>query len=941
MDSTYWKLCFSVLRKIGRSMSALDIAITSDYPQSHRRSLHFYSHLADVFPAAYLEALREAIDNDDASILGDALSETTLPTESRKQVLLPSLLCSLSYRSLDCLMLLLERSNKLNNDFLIDGNILHQLVTKSGQKGMAITQNLLPFHPWEDLSSVEFFKSMLTRLQHHRQPLVWMTDSLGRLPIHYAALYGLAKICQLLLDDMSARHVQAVLASDLVSDLEGNTPLYHAVVGGHVQTVKVLLDWRSSEDQNTTASLLSGELLAVALESRFDDIADLLLNAGTDMTHRNAAGETLLHVAIRSKHAQSVKRLLQYTPHRSSQVDVPETSYERTPLLVASMQGSLLIVEHLIEAGADITVVDYIGWSASELAAYRGHIAVVKRLEAAKAEIIKSSRSQTSHGLNVQTLGFVETSRKFSKAALELEDSTKPYDEPQVFVNLGCLDTRKHSPAVNFESYNNLDGISRKTLTVFSLEISSADSTDPLYKIHLPVLDDTTNKPFRFSVRDAGNIKLQFKVYYLDNLVGNGIAMLDHPNQDLRPARESLVRDFTVAILELETSRFIGTVTCTAVVARPARVAPPTRQVTDHFWSNVSSTKVVGHRGSGQNMASHGHLQIGENSLQARLSLHRASAVEFDVQLTRDHVPVIYHDFLVSESGTDAPVHTLDFEQFMFLSELQTNPTRSTDNVRENSSLSGDKRASFPGANSLPSDLYGKLRVQNFVSRMEHTFEYKLKGFKGNTRGRFIHEAFLSLEQLLLQLPQSIPFDIEIKYPMLWETTDYKMDPSAIELNVFLDTILDKIYTHGGNRAIALTSFSPEICMVLSAKQKRFPIYFLNDAGLCPTGDSRASSMQDAVHFAKSWNLEGIVMASEPLVFCPRLIRFAQSHNLFCASYGDLNNDPESAKIQADAGLDAIVVDRYTKDEENDLEQNTHTSQKAFGEFGKCEEMKY
>jgi glycerophosphoryl diester phosphodiesterase len=34
-----------------------------------------------------------------------------------------------------------------------------------------------------------------------------------------------------------------------------------------------------------------------------------------------------------------------------------------------------------------------------------------------------------------------------------------------------------------------------------------------------------------------------------------------------------------------------------------------------------------------------------------------------DVQLTKDHVPVIYHDFLVSETGVDAPVHTLTLEQ--------------------------------------------------------------------------------------------------------------------------------------------------------------------------------------------------------------------------------------------------------------------------------------
>jgi len=34
-----------------------------------------------------------------------------------------------------------------------------------------------------------------------------------------------------------------------------------------------------------------------------------------------------------------------------------------------------------------------------------------------------------------------------------------------------------------------------------------------------------------------------------------------------------------------------------------------------------------------------------------------------DVQMTKDDVPVIYHDFLMSETGTDAPVHHLTLDQ--------------------------------------------------------------------------------------------------------------------------------------------------------------------------------------------------------------------------------------------------------------------------------------
>lgn len=37
-----------------------------------------------------------------------------------------------------------------------------------------------------------------------------------------------------------------------------------------------------------------------------------------------------------------------------------------------------------------------------------------------------------------------------------------------------------------------------------------------------------------------------------------------------------------------------------------------------------------------------------------------------DVQLTKDDEPIIYHDFLMSETGIDAPLHNLSMEQVIF-----------------------------------------------------------------------------------------------------------------------------------------------------------------------------------------------------------------------------------------------------------------------------------
>jgi glycerophosphodiester phosphodiesterase len=48
------------------------------------------------------------------------------------------------------------------------------------------------------------------------------------------------------------------------------------------------------------------------------------------------------------------------------------------------------------------------------------------------------------------------------------------------------------------------------------------------------------------------------------------------------------------------------------------------------------------------------------------------------------------------------------------------------------------------------------------VDRMRHTFDYHDHGFKPNIRGKHIHAPFVTLKQLLLELPADVPFDVEL-----------------------------------------------------------------------------------------------------------------------------------------------------------------------------------
>ena len=72
---------------------------------------------------------------------------------------------------------------------------------------------------------------------------------------------------------------------------------------------------------------------------------------------------------------------------------------------------------------------------------------------------------------------------------------------------------------------------------------------------------------------------------------------------------------------------------------------------------------------------------MGENTVESFIAAASLGAayVEFDVQLTKDYVPVVYHDFTVAESGVDIPMHSLTLEQFMGLNKTVQRPTTTVD----------------------------------------------------------------------------------------------------------------------------------------------------------------------------------------------------------------------------------------------------------------------
>uniref|UniRef100_A0A914RMB6 GP-PDE domain-containing protein n=1 Tax=Parascaris equorum TaxID=6256 RepID=A0A914RMB6_PAREQ len=78
------------------------------------------------------------------------------------------------------------------------------------------------------------------------------------------------------------------------------------------------------------------------------------------------------------------------------------------------------------------------------------------------------------------------------------------------------------------------------------------------------------------------------------------------------------------------------------------------------------------------------------------------------------------------------------------------------------------------------------------------------------------------------------------------------------EHNAYIDVILSDVLTYAGDRRIVFSSFDPDVCAIIAAKQHLYPVLFLC-VGMTtryePFVDMRASTSNAAVNFAASINI--------------------------------------------------------------------------------------
>ncbi|XP_052128768.1 glycerophosphocholine phosphodiesterase GPCPD1 isoform X1 [Frankliniella occidentalis] len=270
-----------------------------------------------------------------------------------------------------------------------------------------------------------------------------------------------------------------------------------------------------------------------------------------------------------------------------------------------------------------------------------------------------------------------------------------------------------------------------------------------------------------------------------------------------------------------------------------------------------------------------------------------ADFVEFDVQLSKDLIPVIYHDFHVyismkrkNDSNDmellELPVKELTLEQLHLLKDL-----------------------SYPKSISKVlhfSDMAEVYHQKESEEKCQIIFDEDLEE----------HQPFPTLQQVLEALDPHVGFNIEIKWTMQLKDGTYELN-HPFDINMYLDTVLTTVLQHGGSRKIVFSCFHPDICTMIRLKQNKYPVMFLTQ-GVTEKypmyNDPICQTIPMAIHFAVGANILGINVHTEEILRDVSQVKMAKDAGLVIFCWGDDNNDASTIKHLKELGLHAVIYDK-------------------------------
>ncbi|WFD06071.1 phosphate system positive regulatory protein pho81 [Malassezia vespertilionis] len=720
-------------------------------------------------------------------------------------------------------------------------------------------------------------------------------DVYGREPLAYAAMHGFDEVCAYLLSlpqtqtRDNANDGQGCMVDSV--DLDGFSPLIHAVVRGHTNTVRILLDYTAAMGSTPRGKTESSDLspLALAAQGGHVAISRLLLERGAKV-EPNVEGLLPQTLAARAGHTECLRLLMD----AGVDANAVEKGTLWTPLFYAAEFGHVDCLQLLLERGASILHEDEKQRHAVFYAAWQGWNTCTRILLAAQAHLPAGQMPATEVVHKLSPVALTPSSSEVNVELdmdLDMEADGIPslYLPPPIIPfrtyghnyldkhSLVCITLSnrsivlpKHPVPDRPEIFPGLSSSLKLVLTPRSTT-GGSDSCIP-HTVVLPMVDEREEITFR--IEDLDHFQLECEIFPMFG--SSRIAKTVLLPQVLRSAVYGTSVHLPLFDWHLNV---VGHIDAMLGCVRPfGSVQLEIGGRVETYWKSTlpSKTNTAQRANTGFSVNSGGAAMVMEppraipdavgNDRDAYVTASSLSGdyLRIPVQYTNDMVPVV-----CATSQLPVPIWS--------------------PGVRD------VKRAQFE---QIARETGRAFDVSAADAQTMHLADWSA----------MLQHSIVTLEALLAAVPQHVGFAIEV----IFETAP----TSPLSLNECIDATLQAVYEaadkhHKDNRRMFFSSASPDACVALNWKQPNYAVFFIaketlaadSAAALVPFGaDPRQSSLAEAVRFAKGNNLLGIMADTDILLKVPELIPTIKSAGMVLITLSRPDSQSLGGHTQA-AGL--------------------------------------
>ena len=332
-------------------------------------------------------------------------------------------------------------------------------------------------------------------------------------------------------------------------------------------------------------------------------------------------------------------------------------------------------------------------------------------------------------------------------------------------------------------------------------------------------------------------------------------------------------------------------------------------------WNNQHLGQYIGHRGCGKSFWLDNDI-LRESTIDSFRTAfkHGAHMVEFDVQLTKDGVPVIYHDFQLYISSNEA----INIEEYDVM-HLQLMPNEITALKPFWKNIDGGL-LTIP-LSKFTIDQLQRVRVYEPPAPPDNQATPCPVEVKNN-------KPFTTLQEALKVIDNKLGFFIELKWPQKFKNgltqENFKQD---FDKNEFVDAILNVVLRAEGKRRIIFLSYDADICSMIRLKQNRYPVVYMIHDILTDSNnvywDPRGKTIDNGIYFAKAMQLLGISANCDNIFKLPGKVANTHERDLTLFTWGDQLRSEESRRYLKKLDVDGLVCDRINYvTEPEDLKRN-------------------